>query len=58
MEAFMTFSQKSHLEGAMKALCRVAKSGAVFIKPVLPKIEHLVVQNESYRGDGTDSKLR
>ncbi|XP_021371741.1 protein MMS22-like isoform X2 [Mizuhopecten yessoensis] len=58
LEAFITVHKKTHLDHCIQALDKVSKSGGIFIRNILPKIQHYIVEHESHRGVGSDSKLR
>ncbi|XP_069134348.1 protein MMS22-like [Argopecten irradians] len=58
LEAFITSHKKTHLDHCIRALDKLSKAGGVFINKILPKLQHFIVDHESHRGVGSDSKLR
>ncbi|XP_060062840.1 protein MMS22-like [Ylistrum balloti] len=58
LEAFVTVHKKTHLDHCIKVLDKVSKAGGIFISNLLPKLQHYIVDHESHRGIGSDSKLR
>jgi hypothetical protein len=46
------------LNQAIKMLEKLPKSGTVYIQKILPRIEHVIVEYESFKGTGQDTRLR
>ncbi|XP_033747266.1 protein MMS22-like isoform X2 [Pecten maximus] len=58
LETFVTIHKKTHLDHCIRALDKLSKAGGIFISHILPKLQHFIVDHESHRGVGSDSKLR
>jgi hypothetical protein len=46
------------LNQAIKTLEKLPKFGTVYIQKILPRIEHVIVEYESFKGTGQDTRLR
>ena len=46
------------LNQAIKTLEKLPKSGTVYIQKILPRIKHVIVEYESLKGTGQDTRLR
>lgn len=55
---FLSKFKKVKLNQAIKTLEKLPKSGNCYIQKILPRIEHVIVEYESFRGTGQDTKLR
>ncbi|CAG2208004.1 unnamed protein product [Mytilus edulis] len=55
---FLSKFKKVKLNQAIKTLEKLPKSGNSYIQKILPRIEHVIVEYESFRGTGQDTKLR
>ena len=55
---FINRFKKIKLNQAIKTLEKLPKSGTIYIQKILPRIEHVIVEYESFRGTGQDNRLR
>ncbi|KAK3084713.1 hypothetical protein FSP39_017910 [Pinctada imbricata] len=55
---FVRDYKKTHLDNVIKTLERIPVSCREFVQSVSKQVQHHIVEHESYRGVGADSKLR
>ena len=56
--SFISKFKKVKLNQAIKTLEKLPKSGHCYIQKILSRIEHAIVEYESFRGTGQDTKIR